>query len=144
MKKVYFILFGLMAVCGNPVFAEPVPGEPVPFENQPTGAERDAVIGGEPLYQLAQSDAEHDDDIATAGYVKSAYNASIKAVNAVADSMDEKQDVLSSENVVVSGAGTNVIDVTAENGTITVTKTYETTVPVGSALSETRTRMWAE
>jgi len=57
-----------------------------------------------PKYSLAESDAS-DSGLATAGYVKGAYNAAIKAVNTVATAVDGKQDALTTaqQNAVNSG-----------------------------------------
>ena len=70
---------------------------------------------------------------AAASYVDGAYNA----INTA------KQDKLTSSNVVVSGSGAMVTGVTANNGTVTVTKS-EVTIPVGSASSTTRATIWFE
>lgn len=90
-------------------------------------------------YALAtQGDA--DGNLASTAYVKGAYNATIKTVNKL---QDVKQDKLSSENVVESGVGAMVMDVSAENGTVTVTKS-EVTIPVGATTSVTRATIWLE
>lgn len=70
---------------------------------------------------------------ATASYVDGAYNA--------LDST--KQDTLTSTNVVESGSGAMVTNVTASNGTVTVTKS-DVTIPVGSATSTTRAVIWVQ
>jgi hypothetical protein len=57
--------------------------------------------------------------------------------------IEGKQDVLSGENVVSSGEGPLVSEVTADNGTITVTKT-DITIPVGAVNSETRAQIWVQ
>lgn len=70
---------------------------------------------------------------ATASYVESAYNTMDAA----------KQDKLTSTNVVESGSGPMVTGVTANNGTVTVSK-GEVTIPVGAATSTTRATIWFE
>lgn len=70
---------------------------------------------------------------ATASYVEGAYNAMDAA----------KQDKLTSTNVVESGSGPMVTGVTANNGTVTVSK-GEVTIPVGAATSTTRATIWFE
>ena len=70
---------------------------------------------------------------ATASYVEGAYNAMDAA----------KQDKLTSTNVVESGSGPMVTGVTANNGTVTVSK-GEVTIPVGAATSTTRETIWFE
>lgn len=54
-----------------------------------------------------------------------------------------KQDTLSSSNVVESGSGAVVTSVSAENGTVTVTK-GEVTIPVGGATSSTHAAIWIQ
>ena len=71
--------------------------------------------------------------VVTKSYVEGAY-----------DTMDAvKQDKLTSTNVVDSGAGAMVTNVSASNGTVTVTKT-EVTIPVGATVSNTRATIWLE
>lgn len=71
--------------------------------------------------------------VAAASYVEGAYNAINQA----------KQDKLTSTNVVASGTGVMVMDVSANNGTVTVTKS-EVTIPVGATTSENRAIIWLE
>ena len=70
---------------------------------------------------------------AAVSYVDGAYNA-----------MDSvKQDKLTQQNVVQSGSGPIVTSVSAQNGTVTVTKS-EVTIPVGATTSGTRATLWLE
>lgn len=71
--------------------------------------------------------------VAAASYVEGAYNAINQA----------KQDKLTSTNVVESGSGGMVTDVSANNGIVTVTKS-EVTIPVGATTSEDRATIWLE
>ncbi len=71
--------------------------------------------------------------VATASYVDGAYNAIDTA----------KQDKLTSTNVVESGSGAIVTGITANNGTVTVTKS-EVTVPFGAMTSDVRAAVWIE
>ena len=77
MKKVFYILSILTIV--SPVFADPVAGEP-------SHADSATVASAQPGYALMNSHA-NDTNAASAGYVKGAYNATLKAVNRVADSI---------------------------------------------------------
>jgi len=77
MKKLFSILSIL--TIASPVFADPVAGEP-------THADSATVATAQPGYALINSHA-NDTNAASAGYVKGAYNASIKAVNRVANSV---------------------------------------------------------
>ena len=95
-----------------------------------------------PGYALAGA-TETDGVVATAGYVKGAYNAAIKAVNTVAN---EKQDKLTSQNVVTSGSGAVVKSVYAasNSGGLTVT-TGEISIPAGSYTPENgRVAIWVQ
>lgn len=57
-----------------------------------------------PKYGLVGADANKDGNVATAGYVKGAYNAAIKAVNAVADVANSKQDAINDLSTIRSNA----------------------------------------
>ena len=82
---------------------------------------------------FAEDEIDKTSVAATASYVEGAYNA-----------MDAtKQDKLTSTNVIDSGSGTMVTAVTANNGTITVSKS-EVTIPVGATTSNTRATIWLE
>lgn len=86
---------------------------------------------------LAEGDPQQSLDkttiAAAASYVEGAYNAMNSA----------KQDKLTSTNVVESGSGAMVTNVSANNGTVTVSKT-EVTIPVGATTSDTRATIWLE
>ena len=70
---------------------------------------------------------------AAVSYVTGAYN----------DLNSNKQDKLTTTNVVESGSGAMVTGVAASNGTVTVTKS-EVTIPVGSTTSTTRAAIWLQ
>lgn len=82
---------------------------------------------------MAEGELDKTAVAATASYVEGAYNA----MDAI------KQDKLTSANVVESTSGPMVTGVTANNGTITVSK-GEVTIPVGAATSTTRAAIWFE
>jgi len=79
MKKVFCILSILTIV--SPAFADPTP-----VAGEPTHADAATVATDQPGYALANSHA-NDTKAASAGYVKGAYNASMKAINRVANSI---------------------------------------------------------
>jgi len=81
---------------------------------------------------MALTDANRN-NVATAGYVKGAYDALDTA----------KQAKLSASNVT-QGTGAIVTSVTASDGTVTVTRSNEITIPVGSTNSSTRANIWVE
>ena len=143
MKKLLgFSIIAMLAIA--PAFADDP--APTPVAGTPTHADPAtlAVDGNSatiaPGYALANANASTDGNAASAGYVKGAYNSSIKAVNTVASL---KQDMLSSTNVVDSGNGPFVANVSASNGTVTVAKS-DISVPVGSASSSTRASIWIQ
>lgn len=82
---------------------------------------------------FAEGEVDKTSVAATASYVDGAYNT----IDAT------KQDKLTNTNVVESGTGPIVTSVTANNGTVTVTKS-EVTIPVGSTTSNTRAVIWFE
>ena len=70
--------------------------------------------------------------------------ASTSYVQGAVESVDSaKQNTLTSTNVVTSGSGAMITEVSANNGTVTVTKT-DVTIPVGSVDSQTRARIWVQ
>lgn len=71
--------------------------------------------------------------VVTAGFVEGAYDALNNA----------KQEKLTSANVT-QGAGAIVTSVAASNGTVTVTRSNEVTIPVSSTSSATRANIWVE
>lgn len=75
---------------------------------------------------------------------KAAVVAAVSYVDGAYSSMNSvKQDKLTSSNVVESGSGPIVSNVTASNGTVTVSKS-EVTIPVGATTSDTRATIWLE
>ena len=144
MRKIFCILSILTIV--SPVFADddptptPVPGDPGSTVTITDSTKATNVPG----YGL-KNGKNTDNNAASAGYVKGAYNATIKAVNMVAS---QKQNTLNSDtNVTTSGTGAIVSNVSASNGTVTVTKN-EVTIPIGSQPSGTvpsgRAPLWIE
>lgn len=129
-------MIAVLAVSPMMAGAAVVAGDPVSYTTQPTGNDKSAVLGGSPLYQLAQSSG-NDGKVATAGYVKGAYNAAIKAVNKVADM---KQDTISDLATIRSGASAGAtalqkasITTGSANGTISVGGSDVSVKGLGSA-----------
>lgn len=91
MKKLFSILSILTITL--PAFAEDA--TPTPVVAEPTHADPATVATAQPGYALMNS---HDTDVnaASAGYVKGAYNASIKAINRVANSVPLSSSLSSS------------------------------------------------
>lgn len=90
MKKVFLIF--LFLTIALPAFAEDA--SPTPVAGEPTHADPATVATAQPGYALAMGNTEHDSKVATAGYVKGAYNATIKAINTVTDSIPASEPSL--------------------------------------------------
>ena len=150
MKKLFCILSILTII--SPVFADddpPAANDPVPVAGDPGATTTITDLNraeNAPGYSL-KNEKPTDINAASAGYVKGAYNATIKAVNMVAS---QKQDILDSGNggnITTSGTGAMVTGVTANAGAVTVSKA-EVTIPIGSEPSGTvpsgRAPIWIE
>ena len=149
MKKIFCIL-SILAII-SPVFADNEPaalahvtGDAVNTDPGTTN-ENGPVATNSPKYSTVADVAADASSAASAKYVKGAYNATIKAVNMVAS---QKQNTLNSgTNVTTSGTGAIVSNVSASDGTVTVTKN-EVTIPIGSQPSGTvpsgRAPIWIE
>lgn len=139
MKKIFCIL-SILTIAA-PAFADPTPVAGTPTHADPATL---AVDGNSqtinPGYALVNANTSTDGNAASAGYVKGAYNASIKAVNTVANM---KQDTLTSSNVTTSGTGAVVTAVSASNGVVTVTKS-NVQIPVGSSSATTYANIWVQ
>ena len=85
------------------------------------------------LPAFGEGDVDKVSVVAAVSYVDGAYN-SMDAV---------KQNKLTQQNVIQSGTGPIVTGVSAQNGTVTVTKS-EITIPVGDTTSDTRAAIWFE
>lgn len=88
MKKILNIsVIAALAISPLAANADPVTGDPLDIAtNPPTGQTAENVTAGVgPKYQLAEANANVDGVVATAGYVKGAYNSAIKAINRVSD-----------------------------------------------------------
>ena len=148
MKKIFCILSILTLV--SPVFAagEPeavvtVPGDP----GATTTITSSIKAANAPGYSLKSGTTETNNKTVTAGYVKGAYNATIKAVNMVADQKQNKLNSGSGGNIATSGTGALIRDITASAGSVTVYKA-EVTIPIGSEPSGSvpsgRAPLWIE
>ena len=85
MKRILGIsLVAVLAVLPMVSFAAPVPGNPGPSLTDADAAAAATAYTG-PKYPLKEADPIRDPHVATAGYVKGAYNSSIKAINKVYD-----------------------------------------------------------
>lgn len=91
-----FVASPMMARANDPV-APAEPADPVAVAGDPGSTVANAPMAeNPPKYGLKNANPELDSKLATAGYVKGAYNAAIKAVNKLDDT---KQDKLSASEL---------------------------------------------
>ena len=153
MKKLLNIsVIAALAVLPVAANATPVAGAPTTLPTTGTGAEEAiaaAKASSGPTYALVEAD-QTDNNLATAGYVKGAYNASMKAINKVAEMATGATDTIEarletntpSENGYDINAKTlDVNGNTTVGGTLGVTgaTTLEDNLTVGGNASVTGT-----
>lgn len=99
MKKIFGIsLIGILAAMPMMAGADPVAGDPGTTTS-------DAVAASSaPKYALAEANASLDGKVATAGYVKGAYNAAIKGINKVQEEIDTANTNLTNANTALTNA----------------------------------------
>ena len=88
MKKILNIsVIAALAILPMAANAAPVNGEPTTLGDNPPGGQtaQNVTASAAPKYQLAEANNAVDGVVATAGYVKGAYNAAIKAINKVSE-----------------------------------------------------------
>lgn len=125
MKKILGIsLIAVLAVSPMMANAAVVPGDPV--SNTLLEANSNVAANAAPKYNQIAENAVFDKNLATAGYVKGAYNAAIKGINAehsratgVESDLQEAIDLLN-EDADTSGSVANTVKTTAENATYTI------------------------
>ena len=150
MKK----LFGILAVLAiiSPVFADDEPAAPAHVTGDAVNADPGATnangptAANNPKYSTVADIAADATSAASAKYVKGAYNATIKAVNMVADQKQNNLNSGNGGNVTESGNGPVVTGISASNGAVTVAKgeiTIPTSEPSGSAPAN-RSSIWLE
>lgn len=107
----------------------PVTANPQPATEQAKAA----VMAGAPYYSLATQEAT-DNNLATAGYVKGAYNAAIKAVNGAYDAATSAKDQAKTYiegRLETDDPATNGYDINAKtlnvNGATTMSSTLDVT-----------------
>lgn len=70
--------------------------------------------------------------------------ASTAYVQRILDELDtKKQDVLATESITETGVGPNITSITANNGTVTITR-GGSAISVGTPESATYAQMWLE
>lgn len=139
MKKLVSI-FVLAIFVGCPMVgrADPVALDPQPTPTNPTHTNSNNATDILPGYASTTVYDVDQSGVASAAYVKGAYNEAIRSVNKVAAIADSKQAPLKS-----SGNDANVLDdpnnsgdfvttITANDGTVTVSK-VEVSVPIANS-----------
>ncbi len=110
-KMLKISLIAVLAVV--PLMARAADGDPVagaPVALSATEQTADAVTAGTaPKYALAVQNSAKDGNVATAGYVKGAYNAAIKAINKVSEVAGGAIKSVTS-GTETSGNGTIIVD----------------------------------
>ena len=121
MKKIFGIsLIGILAALPMMARAEVVSGDP-----GETAAGADAAAHA-PKYALQESHAT-DSNIATAGYVKGAYNAAIKGVNYVQSEIVAANSALTSANSALSAVQSTLeSDYATQSGVVATVGTATT------------------
>ncbi len=119
------------------VLATPVAGDPGNTDASAPVAEHS------PKYSLAESDGS-DSGLATAGYVKGAYNAAIKAVNTVATTVDSmattvagKQNALNSDQMAAVNSGITADKVAAYDNLVSANGDFATKDGVVATIGDT-------
>ena len=120
----------IFAVLPTVVNAEAVAGDPGATDASAP------VAAHSPKYSLAESDGS-DTGLATAGYVKGAYNAAIKAVNTVATAVDGKQDALTPPQLNAINSGITAAKVTEYDKLVTANGEFATKDGVLATIGDT-------
>ena len=124
MKKIFGI--SLAAILAPMMaHAAAVPGDPGATA-EGTAAHLAEITGPEPKYQLKDAKPATDGNVANARYVKGAYNALIRAINAEKDEIDNMGDGLATKAGVVNTLKTATViggSASASAGSVTLSST---------------------
>ena len=105
----------------------PVPGDPGPQQTGLTSAQESAITASaNPKYALKNA-AATDGNVATAGYVKGAYNAAIKGINALSDEWGSLDTALYNARVALENAESSLEDNYATKSGVAATVNAATT-----------------
>ncbi len=128
MKKILNIsviaALAILPMAANADVGEIVPGAPtnianVPVEQAAVQTAQNVTAGDGPKYALALEGA-NDGNVATAGYVKGAYNAAIKAINKVSETASgaltaDGQATLTNKTIDANGTGNSITNLETDN-----------------------------
>ncbi len=137
MNKIFGISLAAV-LTAVPVVANAANGEVIPGDPGATVANA-SLASSAAGYSLAVEDGK-EDMMVTAGYVKGAYNAAIKAINRVshdtATALDSKQDTITNLSTIESGAADGAA-AAAAIGSMTALQGGETLVEAINAVKAT-------
>lgn len=128
MKKVLNIsviaALAILPMAANAAVGEIVPGAPTNITKVPEGqvaiqTEQNVTAGDGPKYALAL-EGENDGNVATAGYVKGAYNAAIRAINKVSETASgaltaDGTATLTNKTIDANGTGNSITNLETDN-----------------------------
>jgi hypothetical protein len=128
MKKILNIsviaALAILPMAANAAVGEIVPGAPtnitkVPVEQATVQTAENVTAGDGPKYALALEGA-NDSNVATAGYVKGAYNAAIRAINKVSETASgaltaDGQATLTNKTIDANGTGNSITNLETDN-----------------------------
>ena len=128
MKKVLNIsviaALAILPMAANADVGEIVPGAPtnianVPVEQAAVQTAQNVTAGDGPKYALALEGA-NDGNVATAGYVKGAYNAAIRAINKVSETASgaltaDGEATLTNKRIDANGTGNSITNLETDN-----------------------------
>ena len=128
MKKILNIsviaALAILPMAANAAVGEIVPGAPTNITNVPEGqaaiqTAQNVTAGDGPKYALAL-EGTNDGNVATAGYVKGAYNAAIKAINKVSETATnaltaDGKATLTNKTIDANGTGNSITNLETDN-----------------------------
>ena len=116
MKNILNIsVIAALAILPMAANATPVAGDPT-HSNAASGLTTDA----QPKWALAEANSDVDGNVATAGYVKGAYNAAMKAINTIADTAGNaltasSTATLTNKSIDANGTGNSITNLETDN-----------------------------
>ncbi len=123
MKKLLNIsviaALAVLPMTANAATGDIVAGAPVSITERPEQTAADVTTTVDPKYALAVQ-ATTDSNIATAGYVKGAYNAAIRAINKVSEETAnsltaDNTAILTNKTIDANGTGNSIINLETDN-----------------------------
>ena|GEM_PF-2709544 len=114
----------ILPMAANAAVGEIVPGAPtnitkVPVEQAAVQTADNVTAGDGPKYALAL-EGQNDGNVATAGYVKGAYNAAIRAINKVSETASgaltaDGKATLTNKTIDANGTGNSITNLETDN-----------------------------